>query len=174
MTEGSGRIKPRHIVGFVLTVGFAVVIWLSSSTVVTMEQLANMVSRVLPISPETFLAFWRKCWWLFVKGWHATEFGLLFWLVFALSKRVPRRALTATLVAFGFAFLDEWHQVSVPARGGRLSDVVIDGIGIAVAAYLLTRKPDHKRLPWWGWILGGTVVIALIWVFANFPFGSFG
>lgn len=44
-----------------LTVGFAGVIWLSSSTVVTMQELANMVARVLPVSPEDFLIFWRKC-----------------------------------------------------------------------------------------------------------------
>jgi len=156
-----------------LTVGFAGVIWLSSSTVVTMEQLANMVARVFPIEPETFLGFWRKCWWLFVKGWHATEFGLLYWLIFALCKRLPRRAVIATLTAFAFAFLDEWHQVSVPARGGRLSDVVIDGIGIAVAAFLLTRDTDAKRIPWWGWLLGTAGVIGLIGLFANFPFGSF-
>lgn len=64
--------------------------------------------------------------------------------------------------------------MSVPARGGRLSDVLIDGIGISIAAFLLTRKPEDKRLPWWAWVLGGAVVIGLIWVLALYPFGSFG
>ena len=78
-----------------------------------------------------------------------------------------------TLIAFAFAFLDDWHQVSVPARGGRLSDVVIDGIGIAVAAFLLTRKPEANRIRWWVWLIGAAGVIGLIGLFANFPFGSF-
>lgn len=167
-------MKRSSLIWLGVTAGFAGVIWLSSSTLVTIEQLANMVASVFPIKPETFLAFWRKGWWLFVKGWHATEFGLLFWLVFALCKRFPRRAVIATLVAFAFAYLDEWHQVSVPARGGRLSDVVIDRIGIAVAAFLLTRDTDAKRIPWWGWLLGTVGIIGLIGLFPNFPFGSFG
>lgn len=153
---------------------FITVIWLSSSTVVTTDDLADMVTTVFPVERSQFLSFWRHVWWLFVKGWHATEFGLLDCLAFLLFRRMPRANSLAIFVSLTFAILDEIHQVSIPARGGRLSDVLIDAIGISIAAYFLSRDERSKPIPWWGFPLILSAVLALIWALAMYPFGAFG
>lgn len=167
-------MKRHPVLWLLLSLAFVTVIWLSSSTVMTTDDLANLVTAVLPVERAQFLVFWRQVWWLFVKGWHATEFGLLYGLAFLLLRRVRRKGLVAGLISITFAFLDEIHQVSIPARGGRLSDVLIDAIGITIAAYFLSRDKKSEPIPRWGWAIGVTGVLALIWALAMFPFGSFG
>lgn len=167
-------MKRNPVLWLLLSGAFVMIIWLSSSTVVTTDDLANMVTAVLPVERGQFLVFWRQVWWLFVKGWHATEFGLLYWLVFLLARRVSHRGFFAGLVSVTLAFLDEIHQVSIPARGGRLSDVLIDAIGITLAAYFLSRNEKSAPIPWWGRLTGAATVLALIWALAMFPFGGFG
>ncbi len=110
-----------------------VVITLSSSTVILPRAFVKGVTQTVPVglTEEGFAKFWFDWWWLFVKGWHAIEFGLLFLLIrWALPKP---RSIWIAAITFLLAIGDELHQATVPLRGARLSDLVIDAIGIAAA-----------------------------------------
>ncbi len=103
-----------------------------SSTVVHSKQLIQSVasSSPVPVSEEGFMRFWASWWWLFVKGFHVLEFALLTWLVLRAS---AGRITVSAVIALGFATLDEFHQTFVPDRGGLITDVMIDSVGIALA-----------------------------------------
>lgn len=70
------------------------------------------------------------------KGAHVMEYALLMLLaVRFVSALFPRLSFQHILLGAGtFSILygasDEWHQSFVPYRGARLSDVLIDGLGI--------------------------------------------
>lgn len=74
---------------------------------------------------------------------HATEYGLLFvlWLR-ALGWRAP---WAAALIAIAYAASDELHQTFVDGRHGTPVDVLIDSVGVAVAALVLSRA--RRRRP---------------------------
>src|SRR5262245_20197240 len=71
------------------------------------------------------------------KPWHALAYcGLAVLVVRALAGGLPRRidrgiALSALLIAIGYAFTDEFHQMFVPGRSADLRDIVADAIGVA-------------------------------------------
>jgi hypothetical protein len=141
-------------------------IFLTSSTVVTQKQLASGVQAVTGTKPENFLLGWQAFWWIVVKGWHAIEFGVLYWL----ARKAGFSLRTAFVVTAGYALFDEFHQVWVSQRGGRLSDVCIDLIGVLVAWYLLDRRAE-KPLKRWQTGLAVLSVVALIAVLSFVPFG---
>jgi hypothetical protein len=110
-----------------------VVIFATSCTVIGPKAFIHAVSKSsnAHISERQFSAFWASWWWVFVKGYHALEYAvlavLLLWRV-----RAPAWCL------LGFSVLcaasDEYHQTFVPARGGRVTDVLIDSGGILAGA----------------------------------------
>ncbi|WP_287128636.1 VanZ family protein [Candidatus Cyanaurora vandensis] len=71
---------------------------------------------------------------------HFGEFALLTWLSWNLWRPTARPYTLAGLTAFLYACSDEYHQLFVVNRGGRVLDVLIDGLGIAFALWLLKRK----------------------------------
>ncbi|AIE85699.1 hypothetical protein OP10G_2331 [Fimbriimonas ginsengisoli Gsoil 348] len=78
---------------------------------------------------ERLAAIWGKAWWLPVKGWHATEFAVLY----ALLRYSGRNREAALLLVTLGAALDEFHQTFVEGRTGTARDVLID-VGGALAA----------------------------------------
>ena len=76
-------------------------------------------------------------WDLYIKkGGHALGFGLLgLAYYYALPQRlsVGYQWVLAFLMAILFALSDEFHQSFVEGRNSSLVDVVIDGVGAAVA-----------------------------------------
>lgn len=69
------------------------------------------------------------------KSAHMIEFALLFaWVARATKGKISW--FNFALPIF-WAFLDETHQLFVPGRGGRLTDVTIDILGILIAYYLI-------------------------------------
>ncbi len=63
---------------------------------------------------------------------HATEYGILFGLWWrALGYRNP---IAAAAITIGYAATDELHQTFVHGRHGTPVDVLIDSIGVAIAA----------------------------------------
>lgn len=157
-------------------------IYLTSSTVVTTKQLSNAVSKVAggEITPSGFLLFWGAIWWLIVKGWHALEFAILYTLI---KRALPKvSANTWIFLAILAATLDEIHQVFVPARGGRVSDICIDAIGVLGAwVYGEWRaRKDRPVSPTLGWFFSRKwlmrlvilLAIALIFVLSFIPFGT--
>lgn len=73
------------------------------------------------------------------KSAHVFEYAVLALLSFRFFSavyplaRFSRVAILAGAFALAYGALDEFHQSFVFGRGARLSDVAIDGIGIALA-----------------------------------------
>lgn len=94
--------------------------------------------------------------WLYLerKGAHVFEFFLLAILAWnALRAFFPKEKREFLLSIAGstsllYAFLDEIHQIFVPGREGKLTDILYDGGGIVLAiatVLFLTRKKSSKR-----------------------------
>jgi len=86
------------------------------------------------------------------KGAHVVEYAaLMFLAVRFVAALFPREAvrnilLLSTCFALAYAVSDELHQFFVPYRGAKMSDVLIDGLGIALMGTLLWLAADrHKR-----------------------------
>lgn len=74
---------------------------------------------------------------LFFKGLHLLEYGMLFILVYRATKKKMLFSLVLTIV---YAISDEIHQLFVPTREGRIRDVVIDSIGAFLGCLIVKRK----------------------------------
>jgi hypothetical protein len=143
-------------------------IFLTSNGLVTVAELGQAVAWISGgrVPAEGFKQFWLQIWWFVVKGWHVAEFAALFLLLrLAFKKSIWPPIAIATLIAVS----DEIHQTYIPGRGGRLSDVCLDLVGILVAAYLSENGPKLTRTQK---VLIAVAVVGLIYVFAMFPFGQ--
>ncbi|MBX3120200.1 MAG: VanZ family protein [Fimbriimonadaceae bacterium] len=130
---------------------WALVIFATSSTVVTTKQLVKTVASntVVQVSSSGFDAFWREYWWVFVKGYHALEYMTLFLLLNkGLSSKADwtfeRRWRLSLLLTIFYAATDEYHQTFVPGRGGLVSDVLIDTGGAVAAAFFVLWLERRK------------------------------
>ena len=80
------------------------------------------------------------------KAAHMTEFGILSVLIFIWigqwEMNLLRRGLTASGAAAVYAATDEIHQLFVPGRAGRFSDVCIDSAGavLGVVVFVVIVK----------------------------------
>jgi len=90
------------------------------------------------------------------KGAHIFEYLVLFLLAFnAFRLAYPRersgfQTMLAVTFSLLYAFSDETHQLLVPGREGKLSDVGIDTIGIVIgmiAVVVLMGKKDTVSNP---------------------------
>ena len=130
------------------------IIYAMSSGVIFAGEFTQTVGSWLPMENgvERFRTFWSQWWWLFTKGFHVLEFGALTWLLFsgfqkALKLPFEQSLRLAALVALLFAGLDEYHQHFVPGRGGRLTDVIIDALGITLASFFIQRYQNRTVNP---------------------------
>jgi VanZ family protein len=87
-------------------------------------------------------------WWDMVlrKLGHVTGYAMLtalWW--WALRGVTARPLLIAVCIAFAYACTDELHQTFVSGRTGTPVDVGIDAIGMALAAYVVTRWAPRRR-----------------------------
>lgn len=130
----------------------------TSTTVITMKQLGGVAESVSrgAMTSDAFLVFWGAAWFIFVKGWHMTEFGVLYWLL----NRAGLRPIHAAQVAAVYAALDEWHQTFVAARGGHASDVLIDLLGILAAWLIIERVLAGKRSL--AWLVGALITASAV------------
>ncbi len=82
------------------------------------------------------------------KGGHALGYGLLaLSYAYALPPRLSPgyRRLTALLMALLFALSDEYHQSFVAGRNSSATDVLIDGMGAAIALLLSAFYSSNSR-----------------------------
>jgi VanZ family protein len=87
-------------------------------------------------------------WWdvILRKLGHVTGYAMLtalWW--WALRGVTARPLLIAVCIAFAYACTDELHQTFVSGRTGTPLDVGIDAIGMALAAYVVTRWALRRR-----------------------------
>jgi VanZ family protein len=85
----------------------------------------------------------HHAWWVIIarKLGHITGYALLttaWW--WALRDAVRRPVLWAVLISFVYACSDEFHQTFVRGREGTPRDVVIDAVGMAIAAALIGMR----------------------------------
>ena len=85
------------------------------------------------------------------KAAHMTEYLVFYCTVrFGLhftyrTSNVKRRLLTALAIVFLYACTDEFHQLFVPGRAGRFTDVLIDCFGCAVVTLICTIKKSSSQ-----------------------------
>ncbi|MBN9501143.1 MAG: hypothetical protein BGO01_02955 [Armatimonadetes bacterium 55-13] len=134
---------------FIVPLAWATVIFITSCFYVNNRTFARNVAGHLPthVTEASVNHFWDHWWWVFVKGWHVSEFAILYILLRVALARIQVK--NATPVAFVgtaiYAALDEYHQTFVRARGGRVSDVAIDVIGVCTAA-IIYEWATRRRL----------------------------
>ena len=89
---------------------------------------------------------------LFFKTLHVVEYAILYTLLFrALKNTYPaplwQNRYNAFLFAVVYGMTDELHQMFVPTREGAFRDVIIDTIGISLAAISLWRLLPQAPMP---------------------------
>jgi len=87
-------------------------------------------------------------WFVFVlrKLGHVTEYALLtgaWW--WTLRGVVARPLGWAVGISLAFACTDEFHQTLVRGRDGTPRDVLIDAVGMAIAALVISRWAPRRR-----------------------------
>jgi VanZ family protein len=88
-------------------------------------------------------------WWEVIgrKLGHVTGYALLTALwAWALNGVVKRPLLLAIAISLAYACSDEYHQTFVRGRTGTPVDVSVDAIGMALAAWVITRKPQLLKV----------------------------
>ena len=160
--------RSKQFLGPVLWAAF---IFATSNGVVTTRQLSGAVAKVsgpVHVSQSGFEEVWKAVWWIFVKGWHATEFAILTWLLLRALKANPGALKNSAIAAGAYALFDELHQVYVAGRGGRMSDVLIDwiGIGVFVLVWHCTWSRSRKALVF-------ALAIVTIYLLSIFPTPTF-
>jgi len=137
---------------------WALAIFIASCFVVGVPQFLAAVNAVLPDdeSKARFAEFWRQYWWVVVKGFHAFEFAVIFWLAnsslrrFDRAKTPPRERanrwywVVAWFIAVGYGALDEWHQSFVPERGALIRDFLVDTGGASVALLVSVARSRRR------------------------------
>ncbi len=122
-----------------------VIFWFSAQNAVVSQQmsdgfLASLIGRFL----DAFLPrLSEKGMQIDIRKYaHMSEFFVLAVCAFLYASEYRRwpRDLRASLLAFGFSLLyactDEVHQIFVPGRACRFTDVLVDGAGIALGVLL--------------------------------------
>ena len=61
------------------------------------------------------------------------------------GRRTTQNIAIGVAFCLVFAASDEWHQTFVPDRGGTITDVLIDSVGVLVAAAFLLRSIRLSR-----------------------------
>ena len=83
------------------------------------------------------------------KAAHMTEYAILGWLAFAFSGTFEMKQKVHYIAALGFAFCyastDEFHQLFVPGRAGRVSDVLIDSSGVLLGIAIVSLFMHIKQ-----------------------------
>lgn len=142
----------------VACVVWAASIFLTSSTVVTPQAFFAWFGEnvfVTDGSLQRFRLFWGAVWIFVVKGWHVTEFAILTWLAISAldaftGRRDSRNVAIGVALSAIYAASDEWHQTFVPWRGGHVTDVLIDLIGVlgvGVTRLLSRRRANQPVSP---------------------------
>jgi VanZ family protein len=93
----------------------------------------------------------HHAWWVIVlrKLGHVTGYALLTAAWWWALREVARRPLFwAVGISLLYACSDEFHQTFVRGREGTPRDVLIDAVGMAIAALLITRMRRSAPTGW--------------------------
>lgn len=84
------------------------------------------------------------------KTLHLIEYGILYFLLFRAFYKttklpLPKKFLYPLLLASFYAMTDEFHQLFVPTREGRIRDIIIDMGGIIIIYYFLKNNLNYIK-----------------------------
>lgn len=141
------RASRRSVISVVALAVWITFVFATSCTVVRPFEFFEMARKYVLVDEtafERFKVFWGLSWFVIVKGWHATEFGLLLLFCVGAVKwwcgRIDQATITwSMLFCVLFAISDEWHQSFIPDRLGTVSDVLIDTLGVCVVGFALLK-----------------------------------
>lgn len=98
---------------------------------------------------------WEPTWWYIIerKSAHVIEYAVLMFLAFRFFRTLfpmgtlGRVILLAAVFSLAYGATDELHQFFIFGRGAKLSDVAVDGLGIACMsiAMLIFRRDRMKE-----------------------------
>lgn len=123
-------------------------IFITSNFFIERSDFIRFISKYLPsdIIRREWSDLWMYAGFFLVKLYHVTEYVILYSLLYIvsgtrLSIKPKRKRIICFIACVLFAASDEWHQTFIAGRGGTVSDVCIDSIGIIIAyLYFGTRK----------------------------------
>lgn len=148
------RTRTETILGCMAVVSFCVLIWsFSAEPAAESSQTSGRISRMIAgwlfgTPSEEQYGLMEM---LVRKAAHMTEFACLYCLFFYTMHGEREDISKACFFCFLFACSDELHQAFVPGRSCRLTDVIIDMIGVGFAVILanmfpvLIRHREHRR-----------------------------
>lgn len=123
---------------------------------IKIQKMARKLARYTPVILWMTLIFWISSIpdlpsnnvdvldFLMKKTAHFLEYTILFLLWYrTIGKKNPFLALIFSLI---YAFTDEIHQLLVPGRTGKLTDVAIDFSGMLISALLIVKFDLWKIL----------------------------
>lgn len=139
----------------------AAIFWFSSKPAVESTEMSDSVSRLILLigtklgffhgNPAQYADLIELMSFPVRKTAHMTEYLVFYCTVrFGLrftyrTSNVKRRFLTALAIVFLYACTDEFHQLFVPGRTGRFTDVLIDCFGCAVVTLICTIKKSSSQ-----------------------------
>ncbi|WP_434283181.1 VanZ family protein [Clostridium botulinum] len=73
------------------------------------------------------------------KAAHITEYLILFMLLYYAFKKTFYKNLKikAAIITILYACTDEFHQLFIPGREGKVRDVLVDSIGVFIGVFLI-------------------------------------
>ncbi|KRU25381.1 VanZ-like protein [Clostridium sporogenes] len=81
------------------------------------------------------------------KAAHITEYFILFMLLYLAFKKTfyKKPEIKAAIITILYACTDEFHQLFIPGREGKVRDVLIDSIGVFVGLFLIYIFESIKK-----------------------------
>ncbi|MDE7435897.1 MAG: VanZ family protein [Lachnospiraceae bacterium] len=149
----------RLLTGILLVAWMAVIFWFSAQPAEASGEISGTITYRLvsttgqilhmELSESQVLEYTEKLEHPIRKAAHMTEYAILGLLsVFfcrTFSNRMRRIYPIAFLMAFCYACTDEFHQLFVPGRAGRFTDVCIDTAGACIALILLYLMEKRRK-----------------------------
>ncbi|WP_051620935.1 VanZ family protein [Paenibacillus sp. UNC451MF] len=147
----------KFIVWLILSCFWIVLIFVKSAQTYAEQDIRPLLAEWLPLDLlnrwlphiefyyDGGLVTWTKPYdfieFIIRKGGHVTEFAVLCFLSIMTLLSKPIKTIPSIAMGSVFSVLyaasDEWHQSFVPGRTGHAIDVMVDSIGVVLAALVI-------------------------------------
>lgn len=137
------NIKLRNVVKYGLVITWMTVIFCFSKDPATVsnEKSDFVIESLTSVGIDVGGIFGKMSTFIVRKMGHFTEYFILcILLIFALKSKFKMKSnyIISIVITFLYACSDEFHQLFVPGRSGRIIDVLIDTTGGVLAIVICT------------------------------------
>lgn len=139
----------------------AVIFWFSAQPAEVSTEMSDGVTKallraaeaagLLKLSPEKGYRLCELLSFPIRKTAHITEYivlhGTVLYALYRWNQRGRTWTFRAAAITIGYACTDELHQLFVSGRAGRVTDVMIDSIGVLTVTWILwkgVRKNERR------------------------------